>query len=297
MSGRCRAKNYKNSWSVFKLRFKIAKKFQMIQQPELGKKIANYRKAKGLTQEDLVEKCNLSVRTLQRIEAGEVTPRAYTVKLIFEALELNYDNSFDSNLMDNKGLFSNWLEQFFISFLDLFNLKTNTMKKVTILSIMLSCIAFGLFTFVLDGKAQDKNNKATTITENEKFNNQPDSENTKNYSSCKSSFQNNEDFVGYGVEFKQKGVTGIFNLIKMNSKTGEFIAASMRGILLNNKAQVSIKKLHFVNKTFTYEADDIFAEETDIFAKTNKIVLKGNAKIVFPDNERIEADELIILLE
>lgn len=269
----------------------------MIQQPELGKKIANYRKAKGLTQEDLVEKCNLSVRTLQRIEAGEVTPRAYTVKLIFEALELNYDNSFDSNLMDNKGLFSKWLEQFYISFLDLFNLKTNTMKKVTILSIMLSGIAFGLFTFVLDGKAQVKDNKTTPTIENEELNNQSDSEKSKNYLSCKSSFQNNEDFVGYGVKFKQKGVTGIFDLIKMNTKTGEFVAASMRGVLLSNKAQVSVKKAHFVDKTFTYEADDIFGVETDILAKTNKIVLKGNAKIVFSENERIEADELIILLE
>jgi transcriptional regulator with XRE-family HTH domain len=45
-----------------------------IQQPNLGKKIAKLRKAKGLTQEELVEKCNISVRTLQRIEAGEVAP-------------------------------------------------------------------------------------------------------------------------------------------------------------------------------------------------------------------------------
>ena len=52
-------------------------------QPDLGKKIAELRKAKGFTQEELVEKCNLSVRTLQRIESGEVTPRSYTVKIIF----------------------------------------------------------------------------------------------------------------------------------------------------------------------------------------------------------------------
>lgn len=87
----------------------------MIQQPELGKKIADYRKVKGLTQEELVEKCNLSVRTLQRIEAGEVTPRTYTIKLIFEALEISIDNSFDTNLMDNKGLTLKRLEQFYIS--------------------------------------------------------------------------------------------------------------------------------------------------------------------------------------
>jgi transcriptional regulator with XRE-family HTH domain len=43
-------------------------------QPKLGKKIAALRKSNGLTQEELVEKCKLNVRTLQRIEAGEVIP-------------------------------------------------------------------------------------------------------------------------------------------------------------------------------------------------------------------------------
>ncbi|WP_144603450.1 helix-turn-helix domain-containing protein [Algoriphagus algorifonticola] len=58
-----------------------------MKQPELGKKISQLRKAKGLTQEELVEKCNLNVRTIQRIEAGEVTPRSYTIKALFEALD------------------------------------------------------------------------------------------------------------------------------------------------------------------------------------------------------------------
>jgi transcriptional regulator with XRE-family HTH domain len=58
-----------------------------MKQPELGKKISQIRNSKGLTQEALVEKCNISVRTIQRIENGEVTPRSYTVKAIMEALE------------------------------------------------------------------------------------------------------------------------------------------------------------------------------------------------------------------
>ncbi|UJP64636.1 helix-turn-helix domain-containing protein [Mongoliitalea daihaiensis] len=57
-----------------------------MQQPQLGLKIQEWRKAKGMTQEELVEKCNINVRTIQRIEAGEVTPRSYTVKAILEAL-------------------------------------------------------------------------------------------------------------------------------------------------------------------------------------------------------------------
>ncbi len=58
-----------------------------MRQPDLGKKVAELRKAKGLTQEELVETCNISVRTLQRIETGEVTPRSYTLKTILAALD------------------------------------------------------------------------------------------------------------------------------------------------------------------------------------------------------------------
>ncbi|MEN2282753.1 helix-turn-helix transcriptional regulator [Algoriphagus sp. SE2] len=69
-----------------------------MKQPELGKKVSDLRKAKGLTQEELVEKCNLNVRTIQRIEAGEVSPRTYTIKAIFEALEYHWekDSEMDS---------------------------------------------------------------------------------------------------------------------------------------------------------------------------------------------------------
>ena len=58
-----------------------------MKQPALGKILTNLRNEKGLTQEELVEKCNISVRTIQRIEAGEVTPRSYTVKTILAALD------------------------------------------------------------------------------------------------------------------------------------------------------------------------------------------------------------------
>jgi len=112
----------------------------MISQPELGKKLVELRKKKGLTQEDLVEKCNLSVRTLQRIESGEVTPRNTTIRLIFEALEISSTNYFESIHEDDKELKSNWFNQFYISFIGLFHLRTNTIKKITILIIILSAI-------------------------------------------------------------------------------------------------------------------------------------------------------------
>ena len=53
---------------------------------ELGLKIQELRKLKGMTQEDLADKTGLSVRTIQRIESGEVDPRSYTLNQIAEAL-------------------------------------------------------------------------------------------------------------------------------------------------------------------------------------------------------------------
>src|SRR5690554_213162 len=63
-----------------------------MQQPELGQKILELRKQKGLTQEELVDLCNINVRTLQRIEAGEVTPRSFTLKTILNVLGEDLQN-------------------------------------------------------------------------------------------------------------------------------------------------------------------------------------------------------------
>jgi uncharacterized Tic20 family protein/DNA-binding Xre family transcriptional regulator len=59
-------------------------------QPYLGQKIAELRQLKGLTQEQLAEKCEVSARTIQRIESGEVDPRAYTLHCLSEALEFDF---------------------------------------------------------------------------------------------------------------------------------------------------------------------------------------------------------------
>ena len=63
-----------------------------MQQPELGRRLAALRKEKNLTQEELVEKSHVSVRTIQRIEAGEVLPRMSTVKILWEALGESYES-------------------------------------------------------------------------------------------------------------------------------------------------------------------------------------------------------------
>jgi transcriptional regulator with XRE-family HTH domain len=56
-------------------------------QTEFGNKIAELRKKKGLTQAELAEKCNLNIRSIQRIESAIVVPRAYTVKILSKELD------------------------------------------------------------------------------------------------------------------------------------------------------------------------------------------------------------------
>jgi len=89
-----------------------------MKQPLLGQKIQEWRKAKGLTQEELVERCNINVRTIQRIEAGEVTPRSYTIKAILEVLDVNpreiplIESGFEDKKDQN---ISSWLRFSFIA--------------------------------------------------------------------------------------------------------------------------------------------------------------------------------------
>ena len=73
-----------------------------MKQPLLGKKITELRKQKGLTQEELVERCNVTVRTIQRIESGETTPRIYTIKTILNALGLDYEKVFEREYNEGK---------------------------------------------------------------------------------------------------------------------------------------------------------------------------------------------------
>jgi transcriptional regulator with XRE-family HTH domain len=130
-----------------------------MKQPDLGKKITELRLAKGLTQGELAQKCNLSLRTIQRIESAEVTPRSYTVKLIFQCLDYQIYDSFGKftyrldrlayRIRTGLGPFCNYVK-------DLFNLKTHTMRKITILSLPVIATIL-LFLFIgTESKAQSR---------------------------------------------------------------------------------------------------------------------------------------------
>lgn len=126
-------------------------------QPELGKKISELRKTKGLTQDELVVMCNLSVRTLQRIESGEVTPRNYTLREISKALDYDLHEIYQSDekeIQEQLKSDISWLEQILKYVFDLFNLKTKTMKKLLILSSFTILMVF-LFSSLLTAQTVD----------------------------------------------------------------------------------------------------------------------------------------------
>jgi transcriptional regulator with XRE-family HTH domain len=66
-------------------------------QLNLGLKVAELRQQKGLTQERLAEICEVSARTIQRIESSEVDPRAYTLHCLGEALDFDFGEEGVSN--------------------------------------------------------------------------------------------------------------------------------------------------------------------------------------------------------
>ncbi|MCV9387328.1 helix-turn-helix domain-containing protein [Reichenbachiella ulvae] len=112
----------------------------MMKQPELGKKISSLRKEQGLTQEELVERCNISVRTIQRIENGEVTPRPYTVKLLLETL----GHDFNTIRQEAQGL-QHYVDQF----LQFFYLSEEEVDPKQAKADLRTSFTLGLFSFIL----------------------------------------------------------------------------------------------------------------------------------------------------
>ena len=63
----------------------------------IGIVIREVRKRKGLTQLELSDKTNISIRTIQRIEKDAVEPSLYSLKRISEILEFNFLKIKDKN--------------------------------------------------------------------------------------------------------------------------------------------------------------------------------------------------------
>jgi transcriptional regulator with XRE-family HTH domain len=72
-----------------------------------GLLIKELRIKKGLTQEELADLTELSARTIQRIENGEVDPRAYTLQMIAKALDVDFSLFIEDKAVDNKAFQKN----------------------------------------------------------------------------------------------------------------------------------------------------------------------------------------------
>ncbi len=57
----------------------------------IGKRVTGARTAKGLTQEQLAEKCSISVSSLSRIETGHNMTSLKTLNIIANALDVSLD--------------------------------------------------------------------------------------------------------------------------------------------------------------------------------------------------------------
>jgi transcriptional regulator with XRE-family HTH domain len=59
------------------------------------------RLSKGLTQKELSERSNISIRSIQRIENGELIPRSHTLKTLAGILELSFEEFMKSARKQN----------------------------------------------------------------------------------------------------------------------------------------------------------------------------------------------------
>jgi transcriptional regulator with XRE-family HTH domain len=244
-----------------------------MKQPDLGRKISQLRKEKGLTQEELVEKCEISIRTLQRIESGEVTPRSYTLKTILKQLESENSIEFEKKEIENLS----WLEQLKTYVIELFNLKTKTMKKILILTAIFTGILFVSFATTKENKKKEKEEFTKREIVFSDF-------------YCENCFEENHELFGHGVSFKTNGVKIKIDLIKINKQTGQFNCGLIKGKLLENRLEITCPK-EFAND------ESVLLNAKDIKRKKDRIELIGEASIKSNQGDYFEANEILIFFE
>lgn len=70
----------------------VSNKNIIMETQSIAKNLVYQRKLKGYTQEELSEKTQVTIRTIQRIEKGDVTPHLQTVKLLATALDIEVND-------------------------------------------------------------------------------------------------------------------------------------------------------------------------------------------------------------
>lgn len=71
---------------------------------QIGQIIKKHRIAKGMTQQELSIQIKSNVRTIQRIENGEVTPRNYTLRAIATILDIDFSSLTDQQISESRNV-------------------------------------------------------------------------------------------------------------------------------------------------------------------------------------------------
>jgi len=163
------------------------------------------------------------------------------------------------------------------------------MKRIVVLSMVIFAVLFGLFALVTECNAQDETKAATQNTDQSSSSQTTGGEMTFSYFSSTNSFYDNDELIGRDVQLKINGVTMNVGLIKLIKGTWEFNTGFARGKLSLNKVELSCPTGIINDSRFKYNADKI--EKTD-----GQILLKGNARITYTENNLIEANEIVIII-
>ena len=128
-------------------------------QPQLGEKIAELRQAKGLTQTELAEMCNLGLRTIQRIESSEVNPRSFTLKVIFSSLDYEIEEKpMNSKFMT---IISEYFNRLITGNFD--NIPVRKITGIYLRNAFIAGILFLLFGFVVAGLDIQRSNSDLSV--------------------------------------------------------------------------------------------------------------------------------------
>ena len=80
-----------------------------MKQSTLSDNLLYQRKLKGLTQDELADKTTVGVRTIQRIEKGEVQPHLQTIKLLAVGLDVAVDDLIVLDNPNEEPIKRNWM--------------------------------------------------------------------------------------------------------------------------------------------------------------------------------------------
>ncbi|MBU3821610.1 WG repeat-containing protein [Flavobacteriaceae bacterium XHP0103] len=291
---------------------------------DFGKKLIEVRKQKGLTQSEVAEKCNVTIRTIQRIESGAVAPRSSTIKIISESLDFEFFETPNqhSTLKSHTLL---WYVK------DLFNFKTNAMKKISILSV---CLLLVIFTFssLFTSKAQSATpqNNTKDITKNELQTTVENDSTPYDFSKVYDKYEIREYFVivvknnKFGItkrngkviipcEYHRLNVEGNYVLTLKNNRRGlmtmdgktiipcEFDEFEVEGNLVATRRNNKLGLMNLDGKTIVpCEYDDFEIENNFVFTlKNNKRGLMNlDGKTIIPcefDEFEIESGFVFVL--